>query len=296
MKLTAVCLLLAEAANAFAPGAPRRQHRAVCPPAFFASHLQLTTTATTTTQRRSSADDENDSGKTDAEGADLLAEFFKLAKERNIELEDDDMDDWDDEEDLDEEEAKELKLTDGQIDKEVKERVLDTAGGFVEFMKPASDDEDDEKEEEQTKPKEYKPPTKIPDADLTAGEVVELVLAALAHNDVPSKNKGVEILFAYSSENSQVKQMEDLTPQEYAEYLREGDYKVLFENTGARIEKGEYSPDGSKAYYTARIQTGPHDFTPVNFILSTGGQRDDDVWMVDSMLIRPPGMRRNRRR
>jgi hypothetical protein len=223
MRLT-VFLLLLEAAHAFVSSP-------LCHRAAFVSQSQLWSSP--------------DEAKPDAEGADLMAEFFKLAKERNIELEDDDLDDWDDEEDLDDEEAKELNLTDDQIEKEVNDRVLETAGGFVEFMKPPTD-EDDEKEEgtEPEKPKEYKPPTKVPDADLTAGEVVELLLAALAHNDVPSKNKGIEIMFAYSSENSQVKQMEDLTPEEYADFLREGDYKVVFENIGARIDKGEYSPDG----------------------------------------------------
>lgn len=243
------------------------------------------------------AEDEQDT-TADAEGADLAAELFKLAKERNIELDEDD-EDWDDEEDLDDDEAKELNLTDNQIDKEVKERVLETAGGFVEYVKPPSEDEegdDETKEEEEKKPKQYKAPTKVPDDELTAGEVVELILDALAHNDVPTKNKGVEILFGYSSSNSQVKQMDDLTPAEYGDYLKENDYKVVFENQGVRIDKGEYSADGSKAFYTARIQVGPKESVPVNFILSTGGSEDTDAWLVDSMLIRPPSMRRNRRR
>lgn len=234
----------------------------------------------------------------DADGADLAAELFKLAKERNIQIDADD-EDWDDEEDLDDDEAKELNLTDNQIDKEVKERVLETAGGFVEYVKPPSDDEDedDESKEEEKQAKEYKPPTKIPDEELTAGEVVELILNALAHNDVPTKNKGIEILFAYSSSSSQIKQMEDLTPEEYSEYLKENDFKVVFENQGIRIDKGEYSADGSKAFYTARVQVSPKETIPVNFILSSGGMNDNyDCWLVDSMLIRPPSMRRNRRR
>mmetsp|Transcript_10100 Transcript_10100/g.14816 ORF Transcript_10100/g.14816 Transcript_10100/m.14816 type:complete len:279 (+) Transcript_10100:153-989(+) len=233
----------------------------------------------------------------DADGAGLAAELFKLAKERNIELDEDD-EDWDDEEDLDDDEAKELNLTDNQIDKEVKERVLETAGGFVEYVKPPSEDEEgeDETKEEEEKPKQYKAPTKVPDDELTAGEVVELILDALAHNDVPTKNRGVEILFGYSSSHSQIKQMDDLTPAEYADYLKEDDYKVVFENESVRIDKGEYSTDGSKAFYTARIQVGPKESVPVNFILSTGGIDDGDAWLIDSMLIRPPSMRRNRRR
>jgi hypothetical protein len=296
MKLT-ICslLILLEATHGFAPAAAN--HRAA-----------FGVVSKTATYAAAGEGDEGGDAP-DSGGSDLAAELFKMAKERNIELEDDDLDDeedWDDDEDLDDDEAKDLNLTDKQIDKEVNERLLETAGGFVEFMKPPSEDDDDttttnddgsEKELLETKkPKEYKPPTKVPDAELTAGEVVELVLSALANNDVPSKNKGIEILFGYSSENSQIKQMDDLTPDEYFGYLQEGDYKVVFENMGVRIDKGEYSGDGSKAFYTARIQTGPKDFIPVNFILSTGGQNDSDVWMIDSMLIRPPGMRRNRRR
>eukprot|EP00545_Synedropsis_sp_CCMP1620_P001404 CAMPEP_0119008532 /NCGR_PEP_ID=MMETSP1176-20130426/3763_1 /TAXON_ID=265551 /ORGANISM="Synedropsis recta cf, Strain CCMP1620" /LENGTH=288 /DNA_ID=CAMNT_0006960883 /DNA_START=46 /DNA_END=912 /DNA_ORIENTATION=+ len=288
MRLT-LCslLLLLEAAHGFAPASPLAR-------ATFITHSSSKLCA--------SADDDGDS--TPAEGgSDLAAELFKMAKERNIALEDDDMDDdeedeWDDEEELDDEEAKDLTLTDKQIDEEVNERLLETAGGFVELLKPPSDEDDEEEkvEIEEKKPKEYKVPAKIPDAELTAGEVVELVLSALANNDVGGKNKGIDILFGYSSENSQIKQMDDLTPDEYVGYLQEGDYKVVFENQGVRIDKGEYSGDGAKAFYTARIQTGPKDFIPVNFILSTGGQNDDDVWLIDSMLIRPPGMRRNRRR
>jgi hypothetical protein len=288
MKLTlCTLLLLLDATHGFAPAAHRSAFVAVSKTARYAA----------------AGEGEGD----DSGGSDLAAELFKMAKERNIELEDDDLDDeedWDDDEDLDDDEAKDLNLTDKQIDKEVTERLLETAGGFVEFMKPPSEDDDDATTEDDSekellepkKAKEYKPPTKVPDAELTAGEVVELVLSALANNDVPTKNKGIEILFGYSSENSQIKQMDDLTPDEYVGYLQEGDYKVVFENMGVRIDKGEYSGDGSKAFYTARIQTGPKDFIPVNFILSTGGQNDSDVWMIDSMLIRPPGMRRNRRR
>jgi hypothetical protein len=72
------------------------------------------------------------------------------------------------------------------------------------------------------------PPLTIPDSDLTAGEVVLLVLEALKNNDNPTKNKGVEILFGYSSSGSQIRNEEGLTPEEYADFLKETEYKVLF--------------------------------------------------------------------
>lgn len=297
MKLTVFLLFVCEAAHAFVPASPLHQRHQVAfvvsPSRSFVLTQRLWAASGDDDEDIISSKDSDESSTTpDAEGTDLMAEFYKLAKERNIELEDDDLDDWDDDEDDEEGEAG-VTTDESPIESEV------TAADVVELKAPAADvtaekTKDVEGEQDIEKPKEYKVPTKIPDPDLTAGEVVKVVLDALAHNDVPTKNKGIEILFAYSSEHSQVKQMEDLTPEEYADYLREGDYNVVFKNEGVRLEKGEYAPDGSKAYYTARIQTGPNEFTPVNFILSTGG--DDDAWMVDSMLIRPPGMRRNRRR
>ena len=57
-----------------------------------------------------------------------------------------------------------------------------------------------------------------------------LVLLALKNNDNPTPNKGVEILFGYSAESSQIKNEEGLTPKEYAEFLKETEYKVLFDH------------------------------------------------------------------
>lgn len=64
------------------------------------------------------------------------------------------------------------------------------------------------------------------------------------------------------------------------------------------IEKGEYSFDGKKGFFTARLQTGlaPGDSISVNFILSAVGEGDDTYWLIDSMLIRPQSMRRRRRK
>jgi hypothetical protein len=214
-----------------------------------------------------------------------------------------------------------VSLTDNQLYSEVKERVLDTAGGFVEYIKTLKDDEndnddddmddgddnddDDDKDEDiddddKQKKDKYIPPTIVPDPDLTAGEVVLLILQALLHNDVPTPNRGVEILFGYSSPGSSIKNEIGLTVREYAEFLQETEYKVLFHHTGqVSIDKGDYSFDGKKGYFTARLSTGPHpvhDIVSVNFILSTTGVDDDASWLIDSMLIRPTSMRRRRRR
>lgn len=303
-----------------------------------------------------SSNPEDGDDEINEEGMDLAAQFAKLAQERNIALdeddllEDDDLDDLDatveinqemtpdglkatysadvefygnedeedDEDDDDEEEvnipqgavnaflgydtgdvgeklAGNVTLTNDQIYGEMKERVLDTAGGFVELV-GSPQDGDEIREEE--KPKPYVAPTTVPDSDLTAGEVVLLVLDALLHNNVPTTNRGVEILFGYSSAGSQIKNEVGLTPDEYAEFLKETEYKVLFNHQDVSIDKGDYSFDGKKAFFTARLQNGPKplDIVSVNFILSTKGNEEDDVWLIDSLLIRPSSMRRRRRR
>lgn len=255
----------------------------------------------------------------DEEGADLAAEFFKMAQQKGVELGADDLEDEEDEEEDDEEVnipagainaflgydiggsdvgglAGNVSLTDNQLYSEVKERVLDTAGGFVEYVRGASDDDEDD--EMEAVPKKYEPPQTVPDSELTAGEVVMQVLESLLNNDVPSKNRGVEILFGYSSPGSSIMNEEGLTPDEYADFLKETEYKVLFDHQGISIDKGDYSFDGKKAFFTARLKTGlgPLDTVSVNFILSTTGVADDSCWLVDSMLIRPESMRRRRRR
>ena len=186
-----------------------------------------------------------------------------------------------------------VSLTNDQLYSEVKERVLDTAGGFVEYVKRVREEEDDDDEddnvdtikkkqeqEQQSKQNniDYIPPTIIPNAELTAGEVVLLVMDALQHNNIPTINYGVEILFGFSSPTSQIKTTQPpLTPKEYADYLRETEYKVLLflenENNNNKInnnddnnekdipsyqvsiEKADYSVNGQKAFFTARLTT-----------------------------------------
>jgi hypothetical protein len=166
----------------------------------------------------------------DEEGANLAAQFFKALSDRNISLDlDDDDDDDDDEDDSnssnntnDEEEDENAddddailreydvptstgedgitmgELTDTQIYDEMKDRVLESAGAFVELasvsMVGVGDDDDDYDDEDDDGALVmaggrgenlgidaegggdgmYRPPTIVPDSGLTAGEVVEL--------------------------------------------------------------------------------------------------------------------------
>eukprot|EP00339_Tiarina_fusa_P003220 CAMPEP_0117053336 /NCGR_PEP_ID=MMETSP0472-20121206/36872_1 /TAXON_ID=693140 ORGANISM="Tiarina fusus, Strain LIS" /NCGR_SAMPLE_ID=MMETSP0472 /ASSEMBLY_ACC=CAM_ASM_000603 /LENGTH=116 /DNA_ID=CAMNT_0004768315 /DNA_START=86 /DNA_END=432 /DNA_ORIENTATION=+ len=106
----------------------------------------------------------DDDSVTDPEGADLASQLFKAAQAKGVSLSADDLVDEDDEEDEEDEEeddedeeevnipqgainaflgydtgdvgeklAGNVSLTDNQLYSEVKDRVLDTAGGFVEL-------------------------------------------------------------------------------------------------------------------------------------------------------------------
>ena len=274
------------------------------------------------------ADSSSSSSTPPENDEDLAAAFAMFAKASGVQLseeelsltDDEEEEDDDDEEEDDEEEdmpvtenvdslnpstSVDVSLTNEKIYSEVKERVLDTAGGFVDFLKGPSDDDDDDDDNDDVdtndptskKPKVYQPPSTTPDAELTAGEVVESVLDALLHLDTPEPLYGMQVLFGYSSDSSQIKQEEGLTPAEYTDYLKDSEYKVLFNHQGVSIEKGDYSFDGKKAFYTAHLKVGEkvQDIVAVNIILSNAGE-ESDAWMVDSLLIRPESMRRRRRK
>mmetsp|Transcript_10332 Transcript_10332/g.20919 ORF Transcript_10332/g.20919 Transcript_10332/m.20919 type:complete len:292 (-) Transcript_10332:117-992(-) len=114
----------------------------------------------------------NEDDPENQEGANLAAELFKFAQDKGIDvsaddLEDDEEDDELEDDDDDEEEfnipqgainaflgydtgdvgeklAGNVSLTDDQLYSEMKDRVLDTAGGFVELVGGAKDDDDDD--------------------------------------------------------------------------------------------------------------------------------------------------------
>eukprot|EP01082_Thalassiosira_pseudonana_P013404 g11811.t1 g11811 contig6:628107-629253(+) len=259
-----------------------------------------------------------DDATTDEEGASLASEFFKIMKERNISMEGDEIDfadaedeemeseDGDDGELDDDDDAilreydvpNEANVSDNQIYGEIQDRMFENAGTFVELTRGA-----DDREREEDTAGVYVPPTQIPDSGLTAGEVVKLVLLALRNNDVPTVDNGVEIFFGYSSPGSQIKEQieyDGMTPSQYRAFLASSDdYLALFEHDEVVIEKAEIIYENLKAYFTVRLinrKDPMKEDVSVNFILSTTGDNDEDCWMIDSMLIRPPKMRRRRRR
>ena len=138
---------------------------------------------------------------TDEEGADLAAQFFQTMKDRNISFEGDEVEyaDLEDDEfessdssseasydaggDIDDSDDAILReydvsmtgegasLTNEQIYDEMKDRVFESAGAFVELTKGLAEDGD---YDDSSSAMVYNPPVKVPDSGLTAGEVVEL--------------------------------------------------------------------------------------------------------------------------
>lgn len=271
---------------------------------------------------------ENEDTNTNEDGANLAADFFKAMKERDISLEEEELGFDDTEEDEpdetgpdDDEEinfpqgainaftgidrgdpgdklAGETSLTNQQIYDEVKDRVLESAGGFVELTKGV--DYEDDGEGNVTPSKGYEPPGRVPDSGMTAGEVVTTVLAALRNCDDPKPDHGIEILFGFSSELSQIAELserEALTPLEYREFLSSSEEnRVLFDHEEVFIDKATYSSDKLRAYYTARLSTVGSPSVLAQFTLSTTGTDDEDCWLIDSMKIRPSNLRKKWRR
>lgn len=144
---------------------------------------------------------ERGDGSTDEEGADLAAQFFQTMKDRNISFEGDEVEyaDLEDDEfessdssseasydaggDIDDSDDAILReydvsmtgegasLTNEQIYDEMKDRVFESAGAFVELTKGVAEDGD---YDDSSSAMVYNPPVKVPDSGLTAGEVVEL--------------------------------------------------------------------------------------------------------------------------
>lgn len=285
----------------------------------------------------SSSNDENAAPADDGSGADLAAEFakFTVGREDLKALMEDIMEEEEDEEadsgtsdqkrknneeDDDEEEAIDnipmsklnifrgrdegkvgklagnVTLTNRNLYENLKERVLESPSAFVDLVggeKAAA-----EMEEEELMRGIYKPPSLKPDSGLTAGEVVELVLQALLHNDEPTENYGVEVFFAYSSQHSFLKGPDAPTILEYADFIKTSEYAPMISHTQVIIDKADYSYDKKKAFYTVRLREGPAEdrvFTCINFILSKNTDHDD-CWLIDSAVVRTEGLGRARRR
>lgn len=190
-----------------------------------------------------------------------------------------------------------VTFTNKEMYASLKERILESPQTFRRLTEGADDNDgaspsafDDDGLE-----KPYAPPENVPDSELTAGEVVTTVLAALQHNDVPTENRGVEILFGYSSPASILADpIRSPSVEEYAEILSSSASQILYDHSEVIFDKADYSQDKERVFITVRLREGPSDaWTSVNFILSN--RSSDDCWLIDSHLIRPKGLRRGKR-
>ncbi|KAL7483996.1 hypothetical protein ACHAW6_009642 [Cyclotella cf. meneghiniana] len=257
--------------------------------------------------------------RTDEEGAALASDFFKMLQIRGIQMEGDEIDFATAEEEelegqdgeyhpeqgvLDDQDDAILReydvpegeslFTDEKLYDDLKDRMFDNAGTFVELNSQGGITVEDDIGV-------YKPPIVIPDAGLSAGEVVRLVITAIRNNDIPTPDFGIQVFFGYSGQGSQVREQVDegMTPEQYRKFLMSSqDYIALFEHDTIAIEKAEVMYETNRAYFTVRlIHDDPEkEDVSVNFVLSTTGDGEDDCWLIDSMLIRPSFMRRKRRR
>merc|ERR1711862_176703 len=198
-----------------------------------------------------------------------------------------------------------VTFTNKQLYDSLKERVLESPSAFTSLLSSPPDDNEDSSTSGigGYKPQSsYKPPVTVPDPELTAGEVITLILQALLHNDIPEPNTGIKLLFSYSSPSSILGNPEKApTIEQYSDFLKTSEYKVFFESAVEHeqqiiIDKMDYSYDKKKAYATIRLKkkSTRRDFTTVNFILSTSKDDDDASWLIDSILIRPDGIRRRK--
>jgi hypothetical protein len=189
-----------------------------------------------------------------------------------------------------------VTLTNRNLYENLKERVLESPSAFVDLV--GGEEAAAEMEETELMRGIYKPPSLKPDSGLTAGEVVELVLQALSHNDEPTDNYGVQVFFAYSSPHSFLKGPDAPTIVEYADFIKTSEYAPMMSHTQVIIDKADYSYDKKKAFYTVRLRDGPaedRNFTCINFILSKNSDLDD-CWLIDSAVARTEGLGRSRRR
>lgn len=266
-----------------------------------------------------------DDSSGDEEGTSLAAEFFATLKGRGMDttaaLSKDDEDDEDDSDSEEDDEERDISISEvnaftgvdqGKVGKlagnvtftnkelysSLKERVLESPSAFTNLVSGSDDDDNDDEEGNEDTQQVYSPPSTTPDSGLTAGEVVTTVLTALNHNDEPSSNYGVEILFAYSSPASVLTSEKAPTVDEYSDFLSTSEYSVLLNHSQVIVDKADYSFDGKKSYFTVRLRKGDsgREYTSVSFILSTKGKEEEDCWLIDSILIRPEGIRRRGRR
>jgi hypothetical protein len=123
-----------------------------------------------------------------------------------------------------------------------------------------------------------------PNPRLTADEVVEIVLDALARNDVPVKDHGIEVTFAFSSPANRA----FVGPLDsFADLVRDDTYRPLLNHRHAA--RGVAHITGDRA--TERVVVTTASGEKVAYLFALSMQTDGEYkgcWMTDGVTREPP--------
>jgi hypothetical protein len=126
--------------------------------------------------------------------------------------------------------------------------------------------------------------TVAPSPQLTPGEVVAIVLAALSRNDSPVKDHGVSVTFAFTSPANRA----FVGPLEsFADLVREDAYRPLLNHRSAA--RGDAHVNGDRA--TVRVVVTTAAGARVAYVFALSMQNDGPYkgcWMTDGVTREPP--------
>jgi len=109
-------------------------------------------------------------------------------------------------------------------------------------------------------------------------------------NDLPSANHGIKVLFAFTSPASA---SAGSSAADFAAYIPTSKYSVLLNwDEKAFSKKISYSTARDKAYLDVRIRdVRDGAWSEVSWVLSSREREGGEVWLIDSMLVRPENKR-----
>ena len=127
-----------------------------------------------------------------------------------------------------------------------------------------------------------------PSSDYSPGEVIRVQLEALAHNDDPYKDAGIEVVFGFASPANK------MVTGPLARFIRmvhNPVYCALLHHQAAYY--GELEVQGNQARQSVGVTAANGEHVGYVFILSRQkGNPCDECWMTDSVVGQPVGKMR----
>jgi hypothetical protein len=120
-----------------------------------------------------------------------------------------------------------------------------------------------------------------PDPSLNAREVVEIVMNALANNDYPYQNHGIEITYNFASPENKI-----ITGplSRFSEMIRLGIYSTMLNSKDIKYEN--YEVEGGNAQLDVILQTRDNRTQGFQFRLKRQIDNEfHDCWMTDSVML-----------